>query len=251
MSEKGLGKVSWAASVAAWISKYRLVIAIAVLTGLSQVPGLLFPSLDWLKYLLLIAAVFLAGYIKYKEVEPDLRFEDKRPDILDHICLSPMEQLREYDETARLNIMEVGGIGPDSAKSLRIIYDLFVEPDHADKMMYMGYTQGVCGDAARKGDLCYADISDPKRPTFGLNAEQLKKTEHVTFVISMPIKKAMKDPSGKTYLTDEVVGVVNIDSGLPDAENFYKNKMIEGESLLDRQIKALQKISENYSRLLS
>lgn len=162
-----------------------------------------------------------------------------------------MSWLREYDGTARLNIMEVGGIGSENSKSLNIIYDLFVEPSDADKMMDMDYTQGVCGDAVRKGSLCYADISDPERPTFGLSAEQLRKTEHVTFVISMPIKKAMEGPDGKIRLTDEIIGVVNIDSGQPDPENFYKATMAEGEPLLKRQTQALQEISEYCSRLLS
>jgi hypothetical protein len=54
--------------------KYRLVIVIGVLTGLSQLTGLLPAWLDWLKYLLLACSVFLAGYIKYTEVEPDLHF---------------------------------------------------------------------------------------------------------------------------------------------------------------------------------
>lgn len=233
------------------LSKYRLVIVIGVLTALSQLTGWLPAMLDWLKYPLLALSVFLAGYIKYKEVEPDLRFEDKRTFFLDHACFNAMERLREYDDTARLNIMEVQGIGPDTSKYLNIIYDLFVDPAHPDKMMEMGYTQGVCGDAARKGESCYADISDPARPTFGLTAEQLKKTEHVTFVISMPIKRAVTGPDGKTNLTDEIIGVVNIDSGKPDPENFYKNTIVEGEPLLERQLTALREISEYCSRLLS
>ncbi len=194
--------------------------------------------------------MLLAAYIKYTEVEPDLRFEEKRTFFLDSVCLNAMERLREFDETARLNIMEVEGIGTEISKSLNIIYDLFVEPSHPDKMMPMGYTQGVCGDAVRKGDLCYAEISDPERPTFGLDAEQLKKTEHVTFVISVPIRRAVKGPGGKTNLTDEIIGVVNIDSGKPNPESFYKDTIIEGESLLQRQFTALREISEYCSRLL-
>lgn len=232
-------------------AKYRVVIFIGVLTGLSLVTGLLPTWLDWLKYPLVVGAVGLAAYIKYTEVEPDLRFEKKRVFCLDQICLNPMKRLREFDETARLNIMEVEGAGPEISKSLNIIYDLFVEAAHPDKMMEMGYTQGVCGDAVRKGDLCYADISDPQRPTFGLSAEQLRKTEHVTFVISMPIRKAVEGPDGKINLTDDIIGVVNIDSGQPDPENFYKNTMIEGESLLERQFKALREMSEHCSRILS
>ncbi len=177
--------------------RYQLVLLIGILTAVSQVIGLLPNMWSWLTYPLLVVAVLIAGYMKYKEVEPDLRFEDKRTFFLDHVCSNAMERLRELDDTARLNIMEVEGIGPDSSKSLNIIYDLFVGADHPDKLMPMGYTQGVCGDAARKGESCYADISDPERPTFGLNADQLKKTERVTFVISMPIRKAVKGPDGK------------------------------------------------------
>lgn len=232
-------------------ARYRVVLFIGLFTLLSQVAKLLPTTWDWLEYPLLVCVVGIAMYIKYTEVEPDLRFEKKRMFCLDEICLNPMKRLRNFDETARLNIMEVEGVGPDISKSLNIIYDLFVEANHPDKMMEMGYTQGVCGDAIRKGDLCYADISDPQRPTFGLSTEQLRKTEHVTFVISMPIRRAVETPDGKINLTDEIIGVVNIDSGQPDPEKFYKSTMIEGESLLERQIKALREISEHCSRILS
>lgn len=233
------------------LSKYRLVVVIGLLTALSQLAGLLPTYLDWLKYLFLACSVLLAGYIKYSEIEPDLRFEDKRTFFLENACYNPMERLRNFDATARLNIMEVGGIGPESMKSLDIIYDLFVEDDHPDRWMEMDYTQGVCRDAVRKGALCYADISDPERPTFGLTDEQLKKTEHVTFVMSMLIRKAVTAPNGRTRLADEIVGVVNIDSGQSDPENFYKSTLAEGETLLERQKEALRKISEYCSRVLS
>lgn len=231
--------------------RFAVVIVIGVLTALSQLTGWLPATLDWLKYLLLALSVFLAGYIKYEEIEPDLRFEDKRTFFLDHACFNAMERLRKYDDTARLNIMEVQGIGPDSSKQLNIIYDLFVDIGHSDKMIKMGYIQGVCGDAARKGESCYADISDPARPTFGLTPEQLKKTEHVTFVVSVPIRKAVTGSDGKTNLTDEIIGVVNIDSGRSDPENFYKSTMVEGKPLLERQLTALREISEYCSHLLS
>lgn len=233
------------------LTRYKLVFLIAILTATSQVIGLLPNAWSWLTYPLLAVAVLIAGYMKYTEVEPDLRFEDKRTFFLDHVCGNAMERLREYDDTARLNIMEVEGIGPDSAKSLKIIYDLYVETHHPDKRMIMGYTQGVCGDAVRKGESCYADISDPSRPTFGLTPEQLQRTEHVTFVISMPVKRAVKGEDGEMYLTDEVIGVINMDSGQPDPENFYKTTEIGDESLLQRQLKALREISEYCSHLLS
>jgi hypothetical protein len=233
------------------LSKYKLVILIGILTAISQIIGILPNAWSWLAYPLAAAAVFIAGYMKYREVEPDLRFEDKRTFFLDHACFNAMERLREFDDTARLNIMEVGGIGPDSVKSLNIIYDAFVKDDHPDKFMEMTYMQGVCGDAVRKGKSSYADISDPERPAFGLTPEQLRKTEHVTFVISVPIKKAVTGPDGKTHLTDEIIGVVNFDSGKPDPENFYRNTMVEDEPLLKRQLEALQEISEYCSRLLS
>ncbi len=67
----------------------------------------------------------------------------------------------------------------------------------------------------------------------------------------MPIKRAVTGPDGKTNLTDEIIGVVNIDSGKPDPENFYKNTIVEGEPLLERQLTALREISEYCSRLLS
>lgn len=189
--------------------------------------------------------------MRYKEEEPDLRFENKREFFLENACYNPMERLREFDDTARLNIMEVGDVGSEGTKPLNIIYDLFVEDDHPDRWMEMDHTQGVAGDAVRKGAFCYADISDPDRPAYGLSPEQLRRTKNVTFVMSMPIRKAVTTPNGRTRLAGDIIGVVNIDSGQLNPENFYKNTPVEGESLLQRQTEALLEISEYCSRVLS
>jgi len=60
----------------------------------------------------------------------------------------------------------------------------------------------------------------------------------------MPIKKAIQGPDGDTELTDKVISVVNIDSKMENAPDYYRNHMVDGRSLWDRQEQALREISE-------
>ena len=62
-----------------------------------------------------------------------------------------------------------------------------------------------------------ANLEVENGPVFGLSADQHAKTEGLTLVLSMPVKKTERLPDGTPSVTDEVLGVINIDSAMPSA----------------------------------
>ena len=61
--------------------------------------------------------------------------------------------------------------------------------------------------------------------------------------MSMPIVGVKVADDGEPTTTDEVIGVINIDSKMRGAYNFYTDSR-EGGSLLERQKKHMAEISE-------
>ncbi|MDP9474651.1 MAG: hypothetical protein M3R38_02980 [Actinomycetota bacterium] len=231
------------------IGRYKITLSVALLALLTQLPRL-FPKMSgWPVVASLVLVVAVAAYIEHMRSAPALRLQDKRKALLDYACKNPMVRLRTFDSTARLNIMLIDGLYFRSLSRFSIIYDLHVADKDPDKRMRMRIGQGVCGDAADKGLFSHGDISDKKGPAFGLDPEQLEKTKNVRLVMSMPIMKAVNDETGEPRLTEEVIGVVNIDSKRRDALHFYRTRMVGGKSLLDRQEQALEEISRFCSYL--
>jgi hypothetical protein len=56
-----------------------------------------------------------------------------------------------------------------------------------------------------------------------MSLKQRAKTANLTFVASMPIKKAKKGEDGELEIEDKVIGVINVDSAKKDAKAFYCN----------------------------
>ncbi len=69
--------------------------------------------------------------------------------------------------------------------------------------------------------------------------------------MSMPVKSARRLPDGTPALTDEVVGVVNVDSKMTGARRFYDSSTVDGKTLLDVQKEVLAEASEFCSYLMS
>ncbi|QIN81119.1 tyrosine-type recombinase/integrase (plasmid) [Rubrobacter marinus] len=112
---------------------------------------------------------------------------------------------------------------------------------------------GVCGQAVADGAFKAADLGLESGPTFGLDADQLAKTRGLTMVMSMPVKRARKLDDGTFALTDEIVGVVNVDSKRGGAYDFYRNTLVgpDRRSLLEEQEEVLGEISELCSYIMS
>jgi hypothetical protein len=227
------------------IRRLKITISVAVLYALTQVSRMVPDLPGYLHWVVFVSVIVIAGYVEWSRSAPTLRLQDRRKILFDQGCKGAMARLREHDPTARLNIMEIDGLPLRRFRFLRIIYDLHVRKDDPDRRMRMRVWQGVAGQAVESGQFCIGDIADKeKAPTFGLDAEQMKKTEDVRLVFSMPIKKALQGPDGDTELTDKAIGVVNIDSKMENAPDYYRHYMVEGRSLRDRQEQALREISE-------
>ena len=194
---------------------------------------------------LLIA--FAAGIVDhYRNVRPRLRLEDKRTYLFGTVCRSALANLREHDETARLNVMEIDRRFMNAWSVFDIIYSREMEGD-SDKNLRLKLTQGVAGQAAARQGFCVANLEADHAPTFGLTLNQLEKTKNLTLILSMPIKRTMKMPDGSFTFTDDVIGVVNIDSKMKGAHRIYETTFLcegdlsaVGSTLLDEQWKRLR-----------
>ena len=127
-----------------------------------------------------------------------------------------------------------------------------------DKGSGLKLTQGVSGQAVAQQGFCVADLEAKHGPTFNLTQAQLDKTKDLTLILSMPIRKTKKMPDNTYILTDDIIGVVNIDSRMKGAYDYYQNTILydastdeEGLSLLDTQFQNLQKIMVLCSYVLS
>ena len=235
------------------IGRLKVTISVAALYLLTQIPRLL-PDASWnVHYVIVGLAVVVSGCVEWFRSAPVLRIQDRRRVFFDQVCKDALEELREHDPTARLNIMEIDGLLPFKLfRSLKIIYDLHVKKEDPDRGMKMKIWQGVAGQAAVSGEFCYGDISDKERgPRFNLNAKQQEKTSHVRLVLSMPIKKVVQGGRDEPEVSDKVIGVVNIDSQREDAFNYYQTLMVDYESLMYRQEQALKGISGYCSYVMS
>lgn len=235
------------------IRRLKITLSVALLYLVTQLPRLLSPALTEGVEWAIVGIGFLgAGYVEWSRSAPVLRLQSRRRILFDQACEKAMVRLREYDDTARLNIMEIDGLPFKQTRFLRIIYDLHVGKRDPDKGMKMKLWQGVAGQAAMSGEFCYGDISDKEKgPRFNLDAEQQRKTKDVRLVLSMPIMKAVEGGTDIPELSDKVIGVVNIDSKREDALNYYQTLHIDYKSLLHLQEEALREISEYCSFVMS
>jgi hypothetical protein len=120
-----------------------------------------------------------------------------------------------------------------------------------DKDLRLKLSQGVCGQAVQQKDLCVANLEVPHSPSFGLDHGQRQKTQALTLIFSMPIKRARKMQDGTFALTDDIVGVLNLDSKMKDALVHYNSTVVDGLSLFDRQKRILGEISVVCSYIIS
>lgn len=165
--------------------------------------------------------------------------------------------MHKHDPTARFLIMEIDRRVLDRWSVFEVVYNRNMQND-PDKDLKLKLPQGVSGEAVAQRGVCVADLETEHGPTFKLNKAQLDKTKDLTIVISMPIKRVRKMQDNTYTITDDIIGVVNIDSKLKGAHEAYQNTIIyeedadnEGQPLLDIQIRNLREISERCSYIMS
>jgi hypothetical protein len=239
------------------LRRYKLTALVALLAFLPVVYKLLppqFPIWALVGVGLLIAGV--AAYIEhYRNVQPQLKLEDKKTYLFRQTCDKAFDELRQYDNTARLNIMEIDR-GPWGLwGKFDIVFSRGMERE-LDKDLKLKLSQGVCGQAVQQKELVVANVETKQGgPAFGLDSEQLRKTQHLTLIFSMPIRRAKMSPDGTLTLTDDIIGVVNLDSKMPGAEAYYNTTETVTDavvkSLRVRQEEVLGEISEVCSIIVS
>lgn len=240
------------------IRRYTITLLVACLAFLPIVYRI-FPKMPlWLQVVVGLLIALLAGFLEhYKSVRPRLALEDKRTVIFDAVFAGVLAELRKHDPTARFLIMEIDRRVLDRWSIFRNVFGRNMEGD-SDKDLGLRVTQGVSGQAVARRGFCVADLEAAHGPTFNLDPGQLDKTKELTLVLSMPIKRTKKMPDGTYTLTDDIIGVVNIDSKMKGAYEFYQNTILyegdfddEGESLLDTQFRFLQESSGLCSYVMS
>lgn len=231
--------------------RYKITMLVA-LAAFLPILWRAFPGMPlFLEILIALIIALLAGYVEHqKNAKPHLSIDEKRTYLFGYACEDTLTDLRALDPTARLNILEVDPALPGQEATFRTVYTLNME-GAPDKDLSLSVSQGVCGQAVEQGEFTVADLEVKNGPTFGLDAEQLEKTKDLTLILSMPIKKTTSLPDGTFALTDEVLGVVNVDSRMAGAHTFYQEEHRGGRPLIDDLEEELARISELCSFIMS
>ena len=223
--------------------RFRVALLVSGVTALTLSYQLI-PALRWhWRILIAVAIVFGTGYIENKRKnQSGLSLERRRARLFDYFCRGYIADLRAIDDTARIMVLAVERGPTDNSSMLRNVYSKHMKGD-PDHHLDLDITQGVCGEAVTGNTFVAGDLEAEHAATYRLTEEQLKKTKDVTLVMSMPIVGAKIGDDGEPTTTDEVIGVINIDSKMRGAYDFYTEDR-EGGNLLDRQKKHMAEISE-------
>lgn len=111
--------------------------------------------------------------------KPHLTIEEKRTYLFSYACDDPFNNLRHFDGTARMNVIEIDPRLPGQEPVFKTVYALGMD-GAPDADLGLRFSQGVCGQVAAHGEFTVADLEVDNGPTFGVSADQLAKTEALT-----------------------------------------------------------------------
>lgn len=230
--------------------RFRIALLVSVVSALTLsfqiIPGLGW----WWRVSIAVVIVVLTGVIESKrKSQSGLSLEKRRARLFDYFCEGYIDDLREKDSTARIMVLAVERGLTDRSSMLRNVYSKYMQGD-SDHHLDLDITQGVCGEAVTGNTFVAGNLEAEHAATYRLTKEQLEKTKDLTLVMSMPIVGAKIGDDGEPTTTDEVIGVINIDSKMPGAHDFYTQEG-QGSSLLDQQKKHLAEISEVGAYIMS
>jgi hypothetical protein len=234
------------------LSRYTITLLVAVAAFLPVFRGA-FPQMPvWTQVGLGLIVAAIVGFVEHrKNVQPHLAIEEKKTYLFGYACDDPFERLRRFDATARMNVMEIDPRLPGQEAVFKTVYALGMD-GAPDADLGLRVSQGVCGQAVAQGEFTVADLEIEKGPNFGLSADQLAKTRDLTLILSMPIKKTERLPDGTPGVTDEILGVVNVDSQMPGAHGRYREETTgPGRSFFEQQEEVLESVSELCSYIMS
>jgi hypothetical protein len=90
---------------------------------------------------------------------------------------------------------------------LRIFWRSETMRHASDANLTLSVDQGIAGEAFRKEEPVFVDMTETKGENYGLNEKQIEKTDSLSFVYSFPIRK--RDvATGR--ITGDILGVINI-----------------------------------------
>lgn len=205
----------------------------------------------WVKVLLTVAFVVLTVvYNYYKDVRPLLNLAERRSYFFDLACVAPLENLAtNFDDTARLSVAEIRWKLPKRRSRFRVAYTLRME-NALDKELKLRLDQGAFGAACAEQDFHVADLEDPERlSSYRLDARQAWLTRDLSLILAMPIRKVRKLPDGSSDVTDEVIGVVSIDSRRENARRFYEERKVDSRFREDEETNLLEEVSLNLAEM--
>ncbi len=237
------------------LQRFRTTFLVALSAGLPLfIP--VFPGLPWwAKLLILVTVVGVVALREYiQSVKPHLDFEKKRNYFFDLACAGALEGLREFDETARLNVMEIDWRLPRKKWGrFKPVYQINME---GARDLYLGLRvdQGAAGEAAYRRTPYVANLEAPDAPSFRLDENQQEKTKELTLIFSWPVMQLKKMDDGEFYPQDEVIGVLNIDSRKKGALAFYEETVFDEEedtSLREELEEVLDEMSLTCSWIMS
>lgn len=232
--------------------RFITTVLVTVTAGLPPLLGILSPQLSWI-YVTVLLVVIVVGvwWRDYRQnVKPHVGFVRKRRYFFDLACVKPMKELRKYDDTARLNVLEISYRLPRKKwGKFKPVYQRHMQGAR-DIHLGMRVDQGASGEAVRTKRPYVGNLEAPDATSFLLDPGQQEKTEDLTVVFSYPIRRLKRSKEdGEFYPTDEVIGVLNIDSSRKGAYDFYAENTIPGTDVTLR--KEVQSVQEEIALICS
>ena len=125
---------------------------------------------------------------------------------------------------------------------LRILWRSETMRHSSDVNLSLSVDQRIAGEAFRKEEPVFVDMTEIKGENYGLSEKQIEKTDSLSFVYSFPIRKRDVD-TGR--ITGDILGVVNIDSIQDGSET-----LISDDDKLNEISERTRAFSEIRSQLL-
>lgn len=166
--------------------------------------------------------------------------------LIDQFFEPEIDSLRQFDSTARLNIMRVSGL--PGLRRLRF-FRTYRMGDGGDAVLTLKLNQGVAGVAFEAGHWAVGDMeADSWRDARGnggpdacrhMTQDQRDLVRELTLVYSYPIRRlARQGSAGDVRPVDDVIGVVNLDSRQESALGKYTKEGLH-KALLEARLPQL------------
>jgi hypothetical protein len=193
----------------------------------------------------LIFALSLAAGVIQHERRESYRLDRQRY-FLERICRPVLEDLRSQDATARMNVMLVRW--SLFGRRLEPFWGCHMDGCN-DSSLTLSMGQGVSGAACTEGDWVVGDFENNlcsvgnkgetfRDPNRNMRQDQRDACADLKLIFSYPVRRLKRAGSvGNVTPVADVIGLINIDSRMPGALQFYTGnghyKTLTGKVLPD------------------